>query len=280
MKLALIISFIIFPLNAFGFPLMGNNLSRFYNSQVSDFIQILNINKESYYAFTFNAKVPEGRYEQISEMGNETIFLDQNEFSRYHFGLIKESLYLVSGANSWKITNFTYRMFDNGMYYVPTICIPAFYSIDQDKAILMRKKAFKDYQSRHQNKRHEFSPLSNIIKLPFLSYHFIEHQWQTDLNGDGKMDFISKVNMDVEGLLYQKTNSVLVVTLSGKTNIQLYNHKFTGLPTLYYIPYHDYPVIKINYSSYGSGEGGDVLITFNKDSFEPIIIPIDFSYDM
>jgi len=69
----------------------------------------------------------------------------------------------------------------------------------------------------------------------------------------------------------------VIVTFNNVHHIELFPHRNAMFNGIVFIPYHNYPAIRVWQYSLNSGDNMEYLILFEKSSIEPCYIPIDSS---
>ncbi len=177
------------------------------------------------------------------------------------------------------IKNFNIGFFNNGMYDYPAISFISPLNFDNN-SLLLKEEAYLDFIKRHKKKMNSYKKrVKSVIKLKNIDVIKTYEQWLVDMNGDNKEEIVSYVSM----YEYRDwgTNLIDKVIITFKnSNIIFYEESnfTTALLTIQLVPFHDYPVIKMYRSSLCSGDNGEFIILFKKNSKEPLFFPVNFTH--
>ncbi|HOH37299.1 MAG TPA: hypothetical protein PLV17_06790 [Spirochaetota bacterium] len=228
-------------------------------------------NNDSYY-YTLPNLLPDEIVRQFSHGGNESIIkLNLNNNQKSSINQSGE-YYLYYDDKIEQLDNFEYYLFNNGMYDVQ--CVGFYHPKIENpyESYLMTKSGYEAFKRLHKKKDISFN--DKIWKEKINYSHEItnaEKQYKIDFNGDGNDDYLIIYKSYYNDTKYIKKYILKI------TNGSELSGFFGGL---FYVSFHDYPMIKSNYTSDNSGEAYDYFLFFDKGSFKEnkIIVNTSFSY--
>ncbi len=253
---------------------------------------IITNNKKTLYQYTFNflGSLPDEFYSDpssflpdldYSEEYIEEIPLPASFYEKYLFNNQEPRyFYIVNTPTEYIIiSNYEVVLINNGMYFFPVIRETIKRNFPSPtNLLLIRQSAFIDFTNRHASHSLSYEIISPPLPLKNHQYKKILFQFTIDLNGDRKKELISYVEK-----MYSRSDipttkiTSVIVTFNNVHHIELFPHRNAMFNGIVFIPYHNYPAIRVWQYSLNSGDNMEYLILFEKSSIEPCYIPIDSS---